>query len=157
MDPEDDSINKITDKIYLGDIDGSKNYKFLKENRINYVLSLAGEKSIEYDEKLKIKQKIIYVDDFFDVNIFQFFKECIEFIENADKVFVHCSAGVSRSATIVIAYFMYKEKKSYYEAYFFVKNKRKFISPNGGFVEQLLNFEKLLKENEYDLNKIKFK
>ena len=41
--------------------------------------------------------------------------------------------------------------------YFFVKNKRKFISPNEGFVAQLLKFEKLLKENNYDLSKISFK
>ena len=52
---------------------------------------------------------------------------------------------------------MYKTKKDYYPTYFFVKNKRKFISPNEGFVAQLLKFEKLLKENNYDLSKINFK
>ena len=157
MDPEDDTINKITEKIYLGDIIGAENFQYLKDNKINYILSLAGEDSIKYDKNLNFKQKIIEIDDCETENIFQYFKECIEFIEKADKILIHCMCGVSRSSTIVISYLMYKTKKDYYTTYFFVKNKRKFISPNEGFVGQLLKFDKLLKENNYDLSKIKFK
>ena len=157
MEPEDDSINKITEKIYLGDIIGAQKTQFLKDNKIDYILSLAGKDSIKYDEKLNFKQKIIEIEDCETENIFQYFKECIEFIENANKILIHCMAGVSRSSTIVIAYLMYKTKKDYYTTYFSVKNKRKFISPNEGFVGQLLKFDKLLKDNNYDLSKIEFK
>ena len=66
-------------------------------------------------------------------------------------------AGVSRSPTIVISYLMWKEKKGYNETYFFVKNKRRFIGPNQGFVSQLKLFEEKLKENNYNLDKIDFK
>jgi len=48
---------------------------------------------------------------------------------------------------------MWKEKKSLEETLKKVKEKR-FVSPNFGFMEQLKIFEKLLKENNYDLNKI---
>ena len=41
---------------------------------------------------------------------------------------------LSRSSTIVIAYLMWKEQKGYYETYFDVKNKRRYIGPNIGFV-----------------------
>ena len=157
MEPEDDSISKITDKIYLGDIIGAQKYQFLIDNKIDHILSLAGEDSIKYDKDLNIEQKIIEIDDCETENIFQYFKECIEFIEKSNKILIHCMAGVSRSSSIVIAYLMYKTKKDYYPTYFFVKNKRKFISPNEGFVAQLLKFEKLLKENNYDLSKISFK
>ena len=44
---------------------------------------------------------------------FQFFKECIEFIENATKIYIHCMAGVSRSPTIVIAYLMWTQKMKF--------------------------------------------
>ena len=64
--------------------------------------------------------------------------------------------GISRSSTIVIAYLMWKTRATFNETYFFVKNRRKYISPNEGFVAQLKIFEKLLKDNDYDLEKINF-
>jgi protein-tyrosine phosphatase len=57
--------------------------------------------------------------------------------------------GISRSASIVVAYLMYKNKMSYDEAFDEVKNKRSVISPNIGFQEQLKKFEKILKDNNY--------
>ena len=65
-------------------------------------------------------------------------------------------AGVSRSASIVIAYLMYKEHKNYFQIYTEVRKKRNVIRPNFGFVFQLKYFENLLKDNNYDLKKIDF-
>ena len=59
--------------------------------------------------------------------------------------------GISRSPSIVIAYLMYQNKMKFEEAYNFVKNKRKEISPNSGFQEQLKKFEKILTDNNYIL------
>ena len=63
---------------------------------------------------------------------------------------------LSRSSTIVIAYLMWKEQKGYYETYFDVKNKRRYIGPNGGFVLQLKFFDEELKKYNYALEKIDF-
>lgn len=49
------------------------------------------------------------------------------------SVLVHCAAGVSRSASIVIAYLMRNNGMNYTEAYALVKNKRFVICPNHGF------------------------
>lgn len=72
----------------------------------------------------------------------------INFIQEAlDKnggVLVYCTDGVSRSAAIVIAYLMYCKRKTYSDAYAFVKLKRSVAKPNFGFVKQLQNFEKSL-------------
>ena len=46
---------------------------------------------------------------------------------------------------------MYKKKMKYEEAYDLVKEKRKVISPNSGFQEQLKKFETILEENNYIL------
>lgn len=53
-----------------------------------------------------------------------------------------CSSyfGVSRSAAVVIAYIMEKYGLCYEEAFALVKAKRRFISPNIGFVAQLKLF-----------------
>ena len=55
-------------------------------------------------------QKIINIMDYDSENIIQYFGECLNFIKGEDKVFVHCAAGESRSATVVIAYIMWKKK-----------------------------------------------
>ncbi len=67
--------------------------------------------------------KILNVLDMPQQNLIQYFEEAIQFIRDVKKiggkVFVHCFAGVSRSATIVIAYLM--GKMSLPEAYNYVK------------------------------------
>ena len=60
------------------------------------------------------------------------------------KVFVHCRAGVSRSATVCIAYIMKHMGSDVTNAYEFVKTKRPCISPNLHFMGQLLEFQKQL-------------
>ena len=59
---------------------------------------------------------------------------------NSGKVFIHCKAGVSRSATITIAYLMKKYKLTYEEALMYVRSKRSIICPNAGFVKQLKHY-----------------
>jgi protein-tyrosine phosphatase len=65
-----------------------------------------------------------------------------EFISKNIKCIVHCQMGVSRSVSIVMAYLMKYENKSYYDSLHYVKKCRKCASPNPGFVKQLIEFEK---------------
>ena len=58
-----------------------------------------------------------------------------------ERVLVHCHAGVSRSATIVIAYIMKHTQLNMHDAYTFVKDRRTIISPNFNFLGQLHLFE----------------
>ena len=59
-------------------------------------------------------------------------------------VLVHCHAGVSRSATCVIAYLMQERDMGFDKAFAFASKKRPVIFPNMGFQKQLHEFEKLL-------------
>jgi protein-tyrosine phosphatase len=149
-------INQITDTIYLGDIESAFNKKKLKSLGIKKVLTVMSAFGNHYNEH-EFVHKSIEVDDAYDENIIKYFKECLLFMDGYDKVFVHCAAGMSRSATIVIAYLMWKQKMSLNDAFNFVKKKRPVISPNLNFMRQLQTFQDLLIKKDYDINKINFK
>ena len=54
---------------------------------------------------------------------------------------VHCHAGVSRSATICLAYLIACHNVSLSDAFRYVKHRRNVISPNFNFMGQLLKLE----------------
>ncbi|MED6239758.1 Dual specificity protein phosphatase 1-A [Ataeniobius toweri] len=89
--------------------------------------------------------KSIPVEDNHKADISSWFNQAIEFIDsvrnNGGRVFVHCQAGISRSATICLAYLMRTNRVKLDEAFEFVKQRRSIISPNFSFMGQLLQFE----------------
>ena len=83
---------------------------------------------------------LIPATDIESYNLFYHFSKTNEWIDKSlekTNVLVHCQAGMSRSATIVIAYFMRKYKWGVYKTLEFVKDKRKIVAPNKGFIKQL--------------------
>ncbi|KAJ8393965.1 hypothetical protein AAFF_G00054980 [Aldrovandia affinis] len=89
--------------------------------------------------------KCIPVEDNHKEDISSWFSEAIEFIDSVKdsngRVLVHCQAGISRSATICLAYLMKRKRVRLEEAFEFVKQRRSIISPNFSFMGQLLQFE----------------
>ncbi|XP_062333860.1 dual specificity protein phosphatase 4 [Osmerus eperlanus] len=89
--------------------------------------------------------KCIPVEDNHKEDISSWFLEAIEFIdsvkESSGRVLVHCQAGISRSATICLAYLMMRKRVRLDEAFEFVRQRRSIISPNFSFMGQLLQFE----------------
>lgn len=61
------------------------------------------------------------------------------------KVLVHCQCGVSRSASLVVAYGLYKNPSlTVQEAYDAVKNRSRWIGPNMNLIYQLSEFKSKL-------------
>ncbi|KAG8141196.1 hypothetical protein E2320_006850 [Naja naja] len=89
--------------------------------------------------------KSIPVEDNHMADISVWFQEAIDFIDSVKAsgghVLVHCQAGISRSATICLAYLIQSRRVRLEEAFDFVKQRRGVISPNFGFMGQLLQFE----------------
>ncbi|CAJ1404189.1 unnamed protein product [Effrenium voratum] len=67
-----------------------------------------------------------------------------EAITRGGRVLVHCREGVSRSATIVIAYLMWKFSLSFEAAHERIRQQRPICNPNTGFTCQLLQLHKRL-------------
>ena len=149
------NIDKITDKIFLGGVEGVSEYEYFDIENIKNVLSVMND-APEIPKEKNIRHKVINIDDLFSENIIKHFKECIEFIESSDKIYIHCTCGVSSSAIIVLDYLMWKTHSNFNEAYSFIKKIRPEIGPNNGFRRQLKLFEQLLHNNNYNLNKIDF-
>ena len=146
-------MDQISDKVFLGNLQ-SADEENLIENNIKRVLSCLGCFSPKYKNEA-ITQKIFDINDGPKSNIIKYFKEAIKFIDESEKVLVHCLGGISRSATIVIAYFMWKNRITFEESFEFLLDHR-VVGPNEGFRKQLLIFQDKLKENNYDLDKIDF-
>ena len=52
---------------------------------------------------------------------------------------VNCSAGVSRSATVVLAWLISRKEMTLFDAFTFLRSKRRFVYPNKGFWSLLIN------------------
>jgi len=58
------------------------------------------------------------------------------------KTLVHCVSGVSRSASLCLAYLMKHERMPLRRAFAHLKSMRPSIRPNTGFFTQLIEFER---------------
>ena len=63
-------------------------------------------------------------------------------IKGGNRVLVHCAAGASRSATVVLAYLVLHEKTSLRDAFGELWRKRPCTWPNDGFMGALISLEK---------------
>ena len=147
------NICKITDKIYLGDEEGALDFDFLKKEQIHNILSIIPNPP-KYLEDMNINIMQLDIEESLKVNIISYLKQCIKFIDNADKIYVHCSCGVNRSSAIVIGYLMWKTHSSYDNVFEFVKQRRECIEPSNLFVIQLHKFQNLLVNNNYNIERI---
>ncbi|KAI9591081.1 dual specificity phosphatase [Syncephalis fuscata] len=67
-------------------------------------------------------------------DLVEFFENAFSFIDQGrsrgEGVLVHCQCGVSRSASLVLAYVMRNQSMPLHEAYAYVKERSAAISPN---------------------------
>ncbi|KAJ7075641.1 hypothetical protein B0H15DRAFT_866171 [Mycena belliarum] len=89
--------------------------------------------------------KIPMRDTVEEENIARGVREVCEILDDARlhsaATYVHCKAGKSRSVTAVMAYLIHANHWTLSRAYAFVLERRKGISPNIGFVSELMTFE----------------
>ncbi|KAJ4362076.1 tyrosine/serine/threonine protein phosphatase [Neocucurbitaria cava] len=73
-----------------------------------------------------------------------------ERVQQGKRVLVHCQCGVSRSASLIVAYGLYKDPQmSVQEAYDQAKKRSKWIGPNMNLIMQLQEFRNsLLRQND---------
>lgn len=131
----------LTDFLYLGSQDAVI-LTNIEELKITDVLSIGIDTpALDIAEVTSLKCHFIPCLDLPETKLCEFIEASIKIIESVrqrcGRILVHCNAGVSRSATVCIAYLMKIESMTFVQAYNLVKSKRPCIQPNAGFMRQL--------------------
>ena len=134
---------QVMEGLFLGAEVAAHSKLIFEKHNINRVLSLGIAMEPAFPDKCDYMT--ISIEDSRNEDIYQFFENTYKYIDKAinDKapIYIHCQAGISRSASVVIAYFIKKYKWTYLEALSFVSENRDFINPNKGFEKQLIEYQ----------------
>ncbi len=137
----------ICDKLYLGCYRSAEHLEEMQLRGVTHVLTVAGGLQPRHTEVLQYK--LVNVEDYEGEDLKRYFEELVDWInqtiQSGGTVLVHCAAGVSRSASIVIAYLMRTNGWKYKRAFKFAFKRRPCISPNPGFEKQLKQYDKELR------------
>lgn len=134
--------SKIRDDIYLGGERGAGNRVWLDSLGITHILNMASGTVKEfYPDDSAFQYRSVNLRNNDAPVLMDSLQDSFKFIDNArsrgGKVLVHCSGGISRSASTVVAYLMYREGLSFEEAHAIVKNARPQVDLESGFVDSL--------------------
>ena len=130
----------ILNKLYLGDMFDANDADTIKNRNISCILCVAERLKIMNTNPCVKVYKYELSDDS-NCNISLYFEEIGEIINKENIVLVNCVAGVSRSATIVIAYIMKYYNLDLKTVFLLVRKRRNRICPNKKFMECLLDYE----------------
>lgn len=141
------SYDMIETNLYLSGEYEVSDINALKKHKITHILTIN-----DFPLNPRIKETLTYLNikyirlpDSTSSDLLSYFDETYEFIREGlirGAVVVHCQMGLSRSATVVIAYLMKKYRIGYREALDKVRAKR-YVYPNPGFVSQLQKYKDL--------------
>jgi len=142
---------EIIPGLFIGSEWSARDLDQLHEKQISHIVTLTNLAQATFP--LNFHYLKIDIEDSASSKLYLWFPKCNEFIDRAiceeqGRVLVHCEQGLSRSATICIAYCMGKYRLGYEDARALVRRARPIIEPNEGFVSQLLIFQDTLKKFE---------
>lgn len=130
---------KVVPGLFIGDIYAASDLELLIKLKISHIVNLSQRKPKFPDQFFYLN---IDIADSERSNLKRYFNVTNWLIQGAinggNNVLVHCAAGISRSATIVLAYLLFKNKQwTPTRAYEFLRSKRPIVRPNEGFQNQL--------------------
>jgi len=152
------SLDEVFPNLFIGEESAARDLKLLKRMNVTHVLNAAKGKTVyhvntdeDFYKPVNIQFMSIKAYDGLNFKMSPYFNKAAEFIAqglaSGGKVLVHCREGVSRSATLVLAYLMIKEGMTVQDAVRTVRKSRE-ICPNEGFLQQLCDLNKELQQKD---------
>jgi protein-tyrosine phosphatase len=157
----------IIDNIYLGNGYNASNYSVIRDYNIKYIVNVTNEIPNYYEyniisnnnttdnttdnnslcttHNLDIKYFTIPIYDNSENHIYSHINKALEFIEEAQSsndgnILIHCYMGSSRSASITLAYLIYKYNFSLNKGLKYLKKKRDIVNINTNFINDIKKY-----------------
>jgi predicted protein tyrosine phosphatase len=145
--------------LFLGDQRCSWSLASLLDLQITHIINISTDICNYFEDhpaarlanNTTIKYLTIRMHDDQNSDILSQFNLVFNFIDMAKKtdknakIMVHCQMGISRSASLIIAYIMHLTRQSLQDVFYHVKMRRYIVQPNRGFWAQLGVVEKQLR------------
>ncbi|CAF1163554.1 unnamed protein product [Rotaria sordida] len=146
VDKENFTMTEILPRIFVGNILDAQNLDRLNQNGITHIVNSTPDLPLFWEKECQYMR--VDVLDLPSENIRKYFDKTFQFIDEAlhiktNNVLVHCSAGISRSPTLVLAYMIKKYHMTLDEAFNKMRQLRQIVDPNISFIVQLRDWEKL--------------
>jgi protein-tyrosine phosphatase len=131
--------------LYIGSRLSAHSRRALEHNKIVAIVNTAIEIENKFDDDDKLSYLKMDFDDSIEEQLVEACTPALRFIDEhvakGHNVLVHCQAGISRSATLVLVWLIARHM-TLRDAFFRLKDARESIQPNSGFFEQLGELDK---------------
>nr|XP_033811688.1 dual specificity protein phosphatase 18 [Geotrypetes seraphini]XP_033811689.1 dual specificity protein phosphatase 18 [Geotrypetes seraphini] len=143
-------LSQVTNGLYISNGIAANNTALLSAKEITCVITVSKEKLNSTSPTVEYVQ--VPVSDSSDSCLSDCFDSLADKIHSVKmqggQTLLHCDAGISRSATLCLAYLMKYNSMSLLDAHAWLKSCRPIVRPNTGFWKQLISYElKLFGEN----------
>lgn len=147
-DPFSERFSRVSDTVYLGGCPMPEDVPALQAAGVTHVVTALP--AAAHGELAHLREHFdwlhLHLDDTIREDISTAFEPLFGFAQQASslrdaKLLVHCQAGVSRSAALVIALQMQRQRITFLEAFKQVRARRARVLPNIGFASKLQQLE----------------
>ncbi|KAM9380028.1 dual specificity protein phosphatase 13B-like [Phaethornis superciliosus] len=143
-------VDEVWPNLYIGDLYIARDKAQLSQMGISHVVNAAAgrfriDTGTKFYQDLPVDYYGVEAEDNPNFDLSTYFYPVARYIKAAlnsprGKVLVHCAMGISRSATLVLAFLMICEEMSLADAIQTVRSHRG-ICPNSGFLKQLQDLD----------------
>ncbi len=138
---------KIVEGVYLGNAYNANNYSILSNLNIKVIVNVSREFDNTFEGNTDIKYIQIPIRDDAENHLNRHsIKQVLDFLDlcgpfNSDNaVLFHCYMGSSRSASVLLAYLIYKYKYSLSDGLNLIKENRNIVNINVNFLNDIRDY-----------------